>query len=82
MSSYRVKIYSEEPMKKATSDLAQVIQDIDEHSFHHVLTSPDSLAFLAKLHRKFNPRRLELLRERRQLRQKEIDQRENPTFPF
>jgi len=46
--------------------------------FEQVLTS-DALAFLAKLHRNFNARRLELL-ERRAQRQKRIDSGELPDF--
>ena len=46
--------------------------------FEQVLT-PDALAFLAKLHRSFNARRLELL-ERRAQRQKRIDAGELPDF--
>ena len=46
--------------------------------FEPVLT-PDALAFLAKLHRSFNARRLELL-ERRAQRQKRIDSGELPDF--
>jgi malate synthase len=43
-----------------------------------VLT-PQVQDFLAKLHRKFNPQRLALLRQRME-KQKKIDQGENPTF--
>ncbi len=46
--------------------------------FERVLTS-DALAFVADLQRRFNPRRLELL-ERRQARQRQIDQGELPQF--
>src|ERR1051325_6119320 len=44
-----------------------------------VLT-PEALDFFAELQREFNPRRLELLRQRR-LRQQAIDRGEMPKFP-
>lgn len=47
--------------------------------FGQVLT-PDALAFVADLHRRFNLTRLELL-ERRKEKQKEIDRGELPGFP-
>lgn len=47
--------------------------------FAHILT-PDALAFVAKLHRAFEPRRQELL-ARRGARQKELDAGKRPVFP-
>jgi malate synthase len=46
---------------------------------HDEILTPDALAFLAKLHRRFNPRRLELL-ARRAARQKRFDAGETPDF--
>ena len=46
---------------------------------HIAIVTPDALRFLAGLHREFNARRLELL-ERRQERQKRIDNGEKPDF--
>src|ERR1051326_9297987 len=43
------------------------------------ILSPDALAFFATLHREFNPRRLELLRQRK-LRQEALDRGEMPRF--
>src|ERR1043166_2105920 len=43
------------------------------------ILSPDALAFFASLHREFNPRRLELLRQRK-LRQEALDRGEMPRF--
>src|SRR2546423_10231148 len=43
------------------------------------ILSPQALEFLAELHREFNPRRLELLRQRK-LRQEAIDRGEMPNF--
>jgi malate synthase len=43
------------------------------------ILTPEALAFLAKLHRSFNARRLELL-ERRVARQKELDAGQTPAF--
>lgn len=44
------------------------------------ILSPEALAFFARLHREFNPRRLELLEARRG-RQADIDAGERPDFP-
>ncbi len=43
------------------------------------ILSLDALSFLAKLHRRFNPKRLELL-EKRSVRQKELDKGKMPDF--
>src|SRR5437763_4847643 len=43
------------------------------------ILSPEALEFLAELHRQFNPRRLELLRQRK-LRQEALDRDEMPRF--
>src|ERR1051325_2963463 len=43
------------------------------------ILSPDALAFFATLHREFNPRRLELLRQRK-LRQEALARGEMPRF--
>ncbi len=43
------------------------------------ILSPEALEFCAELHREFNPRRLELLRQRK-LRQEAIDRGEMPNF--
>src|SRR5437867_2138201 len=43
------------------------------------IVTPEAMAFFAALHREFNPRRLELLRER-QRRQQRIDGGELPSF--
>ena len=47
---------------------------------HLEILTPDALAFFAALQREFNPRRLELLRQR-EVRQQALDRGENPTFP-
>jgi malate synthase len=47
---------------------------------HSKILSPEALEFLAALHREFNPRRLELLRQR-ELRQQALDRGEMPDFP-
>src|SRR5512140_1035349 len=44
------------------------------------ILSPEALSFFVQLHREFNPRRLELLRQRK-LRQDAIDRGEMPGFP-
>ena len=64
-------------------DVAQVSRPADvtvpiEGRAAEVLT-PEALAFLAELHRKFDARRLELL-ARRQARQKRFDAGESPDF--
>src|SRR5215510_4093592 len=43
------------------------------------ILSPEALEFVAQLHREFNPRRLELLRQRK-LRQEALDRGEMPHF--
>lgn len=43
------------------------------------ILTPQALAFLCKLHRKFNPQRLSLLKKRQE-RQQQIDRGENPQF--
>lgn len=48
-------------------------------SEHAKVLTPEALDFFARLHREFNPRRLELLRERK-LRQQAIDRGELPNF--
>src|SRR5437879_1137105 len=44
------------------------------------ILSPSALDFFAQLHREFNPRRLELLRQR-ELRQEDLDRGEMPRLP-
>src|SRR5215470_11694430 len=43
------------------------------------ILSPEALEFIAELHREFNPRRVELLRQRK-LRQEALDRGEMPNF--
>ncbi|HVV73231.1 MAG TPA: hypothetical protein VHI52_17290, partial [Verrucomicrobiae bacterium] len=50
------------------------------HGRQAEILSPEALAFLAALHREFNPRRQELLR-RRAVRQERVDAGEMPGFP-
>ncbi|KAG9254256.1 malate synthase [Emericellopsis atlantica] len=54
-----------------------VLGKVDES--HRKILTPDALAFLALLHRSFNPTRKALL-ERRRLRQAELDRGVLPTF--
>src|SRR5689334_10012444 len=54
------------------------IKGIVDSEFAQILT-PDALAFVAKLHRSFEPRRQELLK-RRVERQKELDAGKRPDF--
>jgi len=46
---------------------------------HARVLTPEALDFFATLHREFNPRRLELLRQRK-VRQETIDRGELPSF--
>ena len=67
----------------ASSQKTQTPQGVEIHApvspeFEEILT-PDALEFVAQLHRKFNPRRLELLDARTE-RQKEFDAGELPDF--
>lgn len=52
--------------------------EVEHETIDRVLT-PEALNFLAQLHRKFNPQRLDLLNQRRE-RQAKIDHSENPQF--
>src|SRR5215475_8147499 len=54
-----------------------VLAPVGEH--HSDILSPEALQFYATLHRQFNSRRLELLRERSR-RQDEIDRGHMPNF--
>ena len=55
----------------------EVLGDLEPH-FDEILTD-DALAFVADLHRRFNPRRIELLAARKE-RQRRIDDGEMPHF--
>lgn len=44
------------------------------------ILNPQAISFLSKLHRKFNPQRLALLKKREE-RQLQLDKGEDPTFP-
>src|SRR5882762_9809829 len=55
----------------------KVLPPVGEH--HAEILSPEALEFYATLHREFNPRRVELLRERSR-RQEAIDRGQMPDF--